>query len=356
MSDHYGAQVRRQLEELRQQLSAARATIDGLQREALKAAARLRTAETELAEARSWARHGYEIGQRHCGWTDHGVAPAWLTDGWPPHIDTCQHLTALDAAEAELAELREGEEPYEDERVLPTPGQWIWLWNRATPAERLVRAEQAIADWQTARQAPFREERIEELSAGCGQLSWAVNLQRERAEHAEARIAAVRALAERGGIYVDGARRIIANQVLAALDGPAEQPAVPAQLSPASIAAPEPVRAPTWSAMTEMVERARFGFLVEQLRLEAAIVTAVQDAGLTIVRTGPVEEVAAHPGTVNRLKTVVLGCFERVGASVGGPLPGPVTRVTGLPVTADHSLPPGEVHLRPHPRPAGGPS
>lgn len=44
-----------------------------------------------LAEARSWARHGYEIGQRHCGWTDHGTAPAWLTDGWPPHVEACEH-------------------------------------------------------------------------------------------------------------------------------------------------------------------------------------------------------------------------------------------------------------------------
>ncbi|MCX5598441.1 hypothetical protein OOK29_09850 [Streptomyces phaeochromogenes] len=43
-------------------------------------------------EARSWARHGYEIGQKHCSWTDHGVAPDWLTEGWPPHIESCEHL------------------------------------------------------------------------------------------------------------------------------------------------------------------------------------------------------------------------------------------------------------------------
>lgn len=54
-----------------------------------------------LAEARSWARHGYEIGQRHCGWSDHGVAPAWLTDGWPPHIEACEH--AARAAEYDTA-------------------------------------------------------------------------------------------------------------------------------------------------------------------------------------------------------------------------------------------------------------
>jgi hypothetical protein len=40
----------------------------------------------QLAEARMWARHGYEIGQRACTWSDHGVAPAWLTEGWPTHF------------------------------------------------------------------------------------------------------------------------------------------------------------------------------------------------------------------------------------------------------------------------------
>jgi hypothetical protein len=43
-------------------------------------------------DARMWARHGYEIGQRHCSWTDHGVAPDWLTEGWPNHFDSCEHL------------------------------------------------------------------------------------------------------------------------------------------------------------------------------------------------------------------------------------------------------------------------
>ncbi len=38
---------------------------------------------------------------------------------------------------AALSALQEGEGPYDDERLIPTPGQWIWLWNRATPAERL---------------------------------------------------------------------------------------------------------------------------------------------------------------------------------------------------------------------------
>jgi hypothetical protein len=43
-----------------------------------------------LVEARMWARHGYEIGQRHCCWSDYGVAPAWLTEGWPTHFDSCE--------------------------------------------------------------------------------------------------------------------------------------------------------------------------------------------------------------------------------------------------------------------------
>lgn len=40
-----------------------------------------------VLDARSWARHGYEIGQRSCTWSDAGVAPRWLTDpepGAPP--------------------------------------------------------------------------------------------------------------------------------------------------------------------------------------------------------------------------------------------------------------------------------
>lgn len=43
-------------------------------------------------------------------------------------------------AEAALALLHEGEEPYDDERLVPTPAQWIWQWNRATPDERLSMA------------------------------------------------------------------------------------------------------------------------------------------------------------------------------------------------------------------------
>ncbi|MGW2550723.1 hypothetical protein [Streptomyces sp. NPDC001635] len=76
----------------------------------LNAAAGLRRSrrqlETERDEARTWARHGYEIGQKHCGWSDHGVAPAWLTDGWPPHIEACEHLKQMAEFDEALARVR----------------------------------------------------------------------------------------------------------------------------------------------------------------------------------------------------------------------------------------------------------
>lgn len=63
-------------------------------------------AREQLDKARSWARHGYEIGQRHCGWSDHGVAPAWLTEGWPPHIEACEHTARAAEYDTALARVR----------------------------------------------------------------------------------------------------------------------------------------------------------------------------------------------------------------------------------------------------------
>jgi hypothetical protein len=62
--------------------------------------------QTQLDEARSWARHGYEIGQKHCGWTDHGVAPDWLTEGWPRHFDSCEHLKQMAEFDETLTRVR----------------------------------------------------------------------------------------------------------------------------------------------------------------------------------------------------------------------------------------------------------
>lgn len=64
-------------------------------------------------EARSWARHGYEIGQKHCSWTDHGVAPAWLTEGWPPHIESCEHLQLAAQCDEAISRVRSLHRPVE---------------------------------------------------------------------------------------------------------------------------------------------------------------------------------------------------------------------------------------------------
>jgi hypothetical protein len=51
-----------------------------------------------------------------------------------------RHQQKVAALEATLAALREGEEPHEDDRTWPTPAQWIWRWNQATPERRLAMA------------------------------------------------------------------------------------------------------------------------------------------------------------------------------------------------------------------------
>lgn len=49
-----------------------------------------------------------------------------------------------DAQAETLEQMRAGEEPVTDERIAPTPGQWIWQWNRATPEKRLNMAAQIL--------------------------------------------------------------------------------------------------------------------------------------------------------------------------------------------------------------------
>jgi hypothetical protein len=93
--------------------SAALSAIRGKHANIRELIERAEQAEAERAEARMWARHGYEIGQRHCSWSDHGVAPAWLTEGWPPRFDSCEHLKR--AAEYEEALTRVRNLPIEPE-------------------------------------------------------------------------------------------------------------------------------------------------------------------------------------------------------------------------------------------------
>ncbi|MGW6912525.1 hypothetical protein ACWGB8_01685 [Kitasatospora sp. NPDC054939] len=67
------------------------------------------------------------------------------------------------------------------------------------------------------------------------------------------------------------------------------------------------------------------------------------EAGFRVVTTGPVEEVAAEPVTLGRLKTQ----FFSGPADRGGFAAGQVGEFFGFPLVPDGSLPAGEVHLRP---------
>lgn len=51
---------------------------------------------------------------------------------------------------AEVARLRAGEEPGDELADVATPGQWIWLWNRATAEQRLDVAASVLRDQRTA--------------------------------------------------------------------------------------------------------------------------------------------------------------------------------------------------------------
>lgn len=85
-------------------------------------------------EARQWARHGYEIGQKHCGWSDHGVAPDWLTEGWPSHFDSCEHLAKAadyDTALSRVLELAD---------ALETEDAHGGFWDANQEAARRIRA------------------------------------------------------------------------------------------------------------------------------------------------------------------------------------------------------------------------
>lgn len=92
-------------------------------------------AETRLDLARqALVADGYftraEVGE----WDQPDIAPR-ITE-------LAVHLrNQIEAAETEIAALHEGEEPYGDESLVPTPAQWIWQWNRAKPEDRLAVAK-----------------------------------------------------------------------------------------------------------------------------------------------------------------------------------------------------------------------
>ncbi|MDX2550099.1 hypothetical protein [Streptomyces stelliscabiei] len=101
----------------------------------------------QLGEARSWARHGYEIGQKHCSWSDHGVAPQWLTEGWPPHIDSCEHLKVAAEFDEALARVRGlPEQPEIMDSQHPHPHEYLRGYSHAiNAAKRAARNDRAQA-------------------------------------------------------------------------------------------------------------------------------------------------------------------------------------------------------------------
>lgn len=85
-------------------------------------------------EARQWARHGYEIGQKHCGWTDHGVAPDWLTEGWPTHFDSCKYFKQASEYDTALSRVLQVADDLENEEAHGG------VWDANQQAARLIRA------------------------------------------------------------------------------------------------------------------------------------------------------------------------------------------------------------------------
>lgn len=80
-----------------------------------------------------------------------------------------------------LALLHEGEEPCTDNRVIPTPAQWIWKWNRVTPARRLQIAEAILRARDDAQKCLFGDHQsaVDELREARGALH---NVRRVAAE------------------------------------------------------------------------------------------------------------------------------------------------------------------------------
>jgi hypothetical protein len=261
---------------------------------------------------------------------------------------------------AELGRLREGEEPYDDDEwLVPTPAQWIWRWNRATPAERLARAERVIADWSAALALRLQNQRVNAITTSWGEMTVEMHQYRARAEQVEAQLAAVRALHhdDYGLCHACTGSHGVPwpCPTIAALDGPkapAEVKSMPLMAVSqedvadwAPVGLPRQPAAPTLAAMAELAAAARAEYDAERRQLETAITTTVQKSGLAIVRTDPVEQVAAHPAAIHRLRTEIFQC------SAPSRQPGQIGRLTDLPVIPDDTVPPGEIHLRPHPRP-----
>jgi hypothetical protein len=97
----------------------------------------------------------------------------------------------------------------------------------------------------------------------------------------------------------------------------------------------------TFAAMLQLANAARAEVDAERGKLATAFTTMAEEAGLTVVRTDPFEEAVVHPDTLGVLRRMVK---PEIGHRPWG---GQVGRLINVPVIADTTVPPGEIHLRP---------
>ncbi|MET9445330.1 hypothetical protein [Streptomyces sp. NPDC006610] len=121
--------------------------------------------------------------------------------------DRDEQYARAEAAEAEIARLRAGEEPSWDAVSVPTPGQWVARWNAASAEERLEVAQRVIEDSARA--------------ARCFEMAHENHIARCRVS-ADAQAALARVRAESARIRsITPTWAPVADLIDAALDGPA---------------------------------------------------------------------------------------------------------------------------------------
>lgn len=132
----------------------------------------------DRAEARNWARHGYEIGQRHCGWSDHGVAPAWLTEGWPRSFGSCEHATQAAEYDTALTRVRGlADRPEAVDPNCPYSDDYLLGYRMAISTTKSVASNErvvikdaepdAVCSVCGDEHAPYRDHRKQPFCAAC---------------------------------------------------------------------------------------------------------------------------------------------------------------------------------------------
>lgn len=320
---------------------------------------------------------------------------------WYMETFTPEQIAEMAAAqEAEVVALMAGGEPYDDEKVVPTPGQWITLFNRASAEQRRTMAQKAIADadhqyecfiqaWpERAREAearlaacrcgpdvrvsvdtpPFDSDEVT-LSVrmpGVGAVKLlacpdcrtqrhpGLSCDEAEAERrpwrewlADAYQKAVREHADGTGPNRLGVREpeqanaTLRFENIIALNKALEETTAPRRRVPA-----KREETPQAGPMAELI--AQYGntdFELLRDREAVGIAASLTAAGFTVVRTLPMEDVAANPITIGRMHLALA----TVADDPWTPSP---AGLTGWTVMRDDSLPDGEVHFRPRHKPA----